>query len=542
MEKLKKEIIKAIRYYKIIQLLLLGLILFISDKYIFLLLCTFFKINSDSIFYTIYRFLTPIALAMLWFLAALTILRNKRYAAITGRSYWEDYRKYKRSYKDLIEYFKDADPHKLDTSDFPETDWRHGHGFIFGMDGKRLISIPENCESNIAIFGAPGSGKTAGLNIINALRFQGSVLAIDIKMDIYNYCKDYRKIVRFCPDSPTALQDSAHFNPLSGINDMTLADKKLYIESLSITLIPEEPGSDGSYFTTRARKFFQGITHLLLFRNPSTSFPDIVHNILKGNPFDWVTDAMESSCIEAAELLSSFYQNSEKNLSGVYDTLCNALVTFSNPVLDKLLTDNGHCISIDTLEQGYDVYLQISQEHLTAYAPLFTMIIQSFSAAFTKRPDTSTPAGANNIPILIEMDEFPMLSFSYNMINTNLSTLRSKSIVACLSMQNRSQMDYKYQPAGARALLGNCNYQVILSSNDTYSSKIFSEMFGTKKVLKRSNSETISINNSTGYSIQEAREPVLYPEDFGDLPSKNQMAIYFKGKYCICRKLNCYRD
>ena len=250
-------------------------------------------------------------------------------------------------------------------------------------------------------------------------------------------------------------------------------------------------------------------------------------------------------CSEAIELLSSFYGNSEKNLSGVYDTLCSNIASFSNDILDVLLTDNDNCISIKTLEDGWDIYLQISQEHLDSYASLFTLIIQYFSAEFSKRTDSSTASsvpGIHNRPILMLCDEFPALTFSYKLINSNLSTLRSKSIITCLIFQNLSQIEYKYQPAGARALLGNCNYQIILGSNDINTGKLYSETFGTKKVLKVSNTETASLNNSSGQTIQEAREPVFYPEDFGDLPARKQAIIYFKGKHCLCEKLNCYTD
>lgn len=539
MHKKNKSILDAVKYYCIIPLVIFAIILFFAKDYVFILSCRALKITERSALYKLWELAVYLGLLALWLFVSFTILRSKRYKALTGRNYGAD-TKYKRSYAELVDYFRDADPHKLDTSEFHEIDWKKAHGFIFGRDGKHLISIPEACESNIAIMGPPGAGKTSGIAIINALRFKGSVLAIDIKGDIYNFCKDKRKIVRFCPDSPTALQDSCHFNPLQGIHEMTLTDKKLYIEAMATVLIPDEGGSDGSYFTSRARKYFQGVTHLLLSRDPNTTFPDIIHEILKGNAFDWVTEAMESDCTEASELLSSFYGNSEKNISGAYDNLCTALTSFSNPILDELLDGKGNCISIDTLEKGYDIYLQISQEHLDAYAPLFTMILQSFSTAFTKRPDTST--GAKNRNILVLCDEFPACTFSYKLINNNLSTNRSKSIVWCLIQQNLSQLEYRYQPVGARSLLGNCNYQVILGSNDINSSKVFSDTFGTRKVLKISNSETTAQNTTSGSSTQEAREPVLYPEDFGDLPSKNQMVIYFKGKHCLCQKLNCYKD
>ena len=532
----------AVKYYCIIQFIIFAIGLFIANDYVFNIACSYMNITERSPFYQLFQLAVPIGLAALWFFIFFTVCRDKSYRYKTGRNYGHDNGKYKRSYAELVEYFQDAEPHKLDTSDFKIMPWRDAKGIIFGTDNGKLIKIPSNSECNIAIFGPPGSGKTSGIAIINAMSFQGSVLAVDVKGDLYNYVSQHtdRKIVRFCPDSPTALKDSVRFDPFAELKQMDDTDKKLYLESVATVLIADEGGSDGNYFTTRARKMFQGITHLILHTNPDASFPEVIHAILQGNVFEWVTRAIESDCEPAKELLASFYGNSEKNVSSAYDALTTALVHFSNPILDELLSNKGNCISIKTLEKGTDLYLQISQEHLDAYAPLFTLLIQSMSTAFTKRPDSST--GVKNRPILMLLDEFPQLTFSYKLINSNLSTLRSKSVICMVIQQNLSQLEYRYQPTGARSILGNCNYQIILGSNDINSSKVFSDTFGVKKVLKISNSETTAQNNTTGRSVQEATEKVFLPEYFGDLSANNKMVIYFKGKYCECKKLNCYKD
>ncbi len=537
MKKKKLSLWETIKYYNMIPLAILGIILIAIKDLAVSGLYEITQATETELFYDWVPYITYGGLAVIWIIIAFTTFREKRYLYLTGRRFAYDKGHYRPlSYGQLVDYFKDADVHKLDTEDFPKIRWQDAHGLIFGKDKGRLIKIPSNAETNIAVFGPPGSGKTSGIAIINALRFEGSVLAIDIKGDIYNFCKAKRKIVRFCPDEPDAVKISMHFNPLAGISEMNITDKKLYIESMATVLIPDEGGSDGGYFTSRARKYFQGIVHLLLFEDPKTTFPEIVHKILEGNCFEWVNQAREGDCIEAKELLSPFYGNNEKNVSGAYDNLCTAMTPFSNPVLDELLTDNGNCISIKTLEKGVDVYLQITQEHLDAYAPLFTMIIQSFSTAFTKRPDSST--GYKNRPILMLLDEFPALTYSYKLINSNLSTLRSKSIICMIIQQNMAQLENRYQPSGTRSIVGNCNYQIILGSNDISSSDVFSRTFGERKILKVSKSETSSEQTSSGRNIQEAKERIFAPEDFGDLG--DELIIYFKGKHCRCKKLNCY--
>ena len=161
-------------------------------------------------------------------------------------------------------------------------------------------------------------------------------------------------------------------------------------------------------------------------------------------------------------------------------------------------------------------------------------MIQTLSTQFANRPDSTT--GIKNRPILMLLDEFPQLTFSYDMINSSLSTLRSKSVIIMVIQQNMAQLEQKYQNTGARSIIGNCNYQIILGSNDTTSSETFSKTFGNKKILKW--------NDSGGgkKSISDGEEPVFPPAYFGDLPAEKKMVVYFKGKYCELKKINCYVD
>ncbi len=538
----KKSTLDKIIYYHLTTYLILAITILLTHIWISNSICLILNITTKKSLQNLIHLAVPLGSYGTLIYIFYNTARSRKYHLLTGRSYGYDHSHYDRSYASLVRYFSEAEPHKMDTSVFPSGNWRDVHGLIFGKAINHIISIPSSSECNIAIFGPPGSGKTSGIAIPSAMQFAGSVLAIDIKGDIYHFVhkNSNRKIIRFCPDHPDALKISAHFDPIAGFNTMSVTDQKLYLENMALVLIPDEGGNEGNFFSTRARKIFQGIAHLMLHKNPDTSFPDIVHAILTGNIFDWVREAIAGDCETAKELLASFYGSNEKNVSGAYDALTTALVHFSSPILDVLLSKGPDCISICDLDAGYDIYLQISQDHLDTYAPLFTLIIQNFSTAFSRRPDSST--GVKNRSILMLLDEFPQMTYAYKQINSNLSTLRSKSIILMLIQQNLSQLEYRYGPAGTRSIVGNCNYQVILGSNDIQSSESFSKLFGTKKILKISNSITKSTQDTSGKSVQETEIRVYPPEYFGDLSANDSMILYAKGKYAEVKKINCYRD
>ena len=485
------------------------------------------------------------------------IVQSTIYRLKTGRNYGVDHSKYKRSYSELVKYFCIADTHLHNLDGFKAEKWEKAEGIMFGTVGRKLINLPSDSEGNIFVAGSPGSRKTTGVVIPTCARYGGSVLAIDIKGDIYNFCKDYRSILRFCPDlkdekgNSIAIENSAHFNPFGSLSGMSESDKKLFLENMALALIPDKGSSDGDYFSSRARNLFVGITHFLLSLKSDLTFPELLHAILHHQQpsgiqiepfpidvFGWVNTIRQSDCLAAVERVASLYRNSEKNVSGAFDCLATALTPFSNNILDTLLDGKGSSISCKSLEDGYDIYLQIDQDNLLVYAPLFTMMVSSFISDFTRRPDTSTRA--KNRPILILLYEFPQLSFNYDMINSALSTLRSKSVQCMRIAQNVAQLSREYQNDGWRSLLGNCQYQLVLGTNEELTQKHFSTLFGSRRILKISNSDSLpkTPREKESRTITEDREPIYQMEDFGDLGDR--LIIYYNGKRIEAKKIWCY--
>lgn len=78
-----------------------------------------------------------------------------------------------------------------------------------------------------------------------------------------------------------------------------------------------------------------------------------------------------------------------------------------------------------------------------------------------------------------------------------------------------------------------------LSIQEVETRKWASDFIGTHKVLKISNN-LLDGTQSSGRSVSETREPIVFPEEFGSLKDpangKDELIIYSIGKYIRAKK------
>ncbi len=323
-----------------------------------------------------------------------------------------------------------------------------------------------------------------------------------------------------------------------GFKRLSKTELKLRVSNMAEILIPMDSQKE-PYFSVTARKMFTGFLLYLFEVCNNLTFPEFLQAVLHNkrpqgykqkhfpsNIFEWIECVVDSGIYAAVEQVVGLIGNNERNIAGCYDRLNTALIPFSNPVLDKLLSGKGKCISSQTLYDGYDVYLQINQNNLSVYAPLFTMIINSFLSDFANRADTAFHRNLNR-PILCILDEFPRLTFPYDTIDSFLSTLRSKSVVMMPVCQSIAQLVKKYGEDGAQSLLGNCTYQVCCKANDEITRTHFIQTIGNKKTLKES------------IGSIEADKPVYPPSKYGNLT--DTAIVYLDGKHAELIKIKSYQ-
>ena len=153
------------------------------------------------------------------------------------------------------------------------------------------------------------------------------------------------------------------------------------------------------------------------------------------------------------------------------------------------------------------------------------------------RPDSSS--GVKVRPILMLLDEFPQLHFNIETLLSAMETLRSKKVSLFLAQQSLASLSRRYGDDGCREIIDNCAYISVMSAQDPKSREFFQKLIGTRKVLKVGKSDTTNTNGgSSSKSVQQTREPVYEPEDFGNL--NDRVVIVANGRYIEADKCKCY--
>lgn len=547
----------TVKYYAIIPLTLFAIILCIANPWIFRLTCNLLNIVEGSLFYKPYKYLTTAVLLIVWSLIVFLFCRSRRYRYLTGgRSYSKDSNKYKRTYYELVEYYSAETQSKIDEEELPDISWKNAEGMILGRaKNQHLFNVQSGKDGkNYFIFGLPSSGKTAGPIICSCLRWgmhhpldeydketDGSVFCIDLKNDIWKATHQYRKIKRFNLMDP---QNSCHFNPLEGIEKLSIDERCIFIENIGFNIIPDTGGGDGRYFRETAEDFFNGIALFLLAQNINISFPDIIKAILSGNAVDWVKRVVADGSEESKRRLASKWGENEKNLSGGYSLLAQSCRKFASETLFYLLDNKPdyEYISVQSLEDGYDVYLQLDQAEIANYSALLSMIVQSFLNGFVKRENNINAGRLSDgslRPVAFILDEFAQLStLKYESIATAFMTLRSRNVSIVCALQSRSSITEMFHSENACMSLIDCvTTFCFLSIQEVATRKWASDLIGTHRVLKISNSLSNGGRGAVneGRSVNEEREPIIFPEEFGSLKdtsnNKDEIIIYSQGKY-----------
>ena len=449
----------------------------------------------------------------------------------------------------------------------------------------RTHYLRSNGPEHIAIFAPTGSGKGVGLIVPTLLSCLDSVVALDIKGELYAMTAGWRKkatnsvILRF---DPAAEFGSCAWNPLQEIRFGTgyqISDT----QNIALMLVdPDGKGLAGEHFRPAAKDMLAGMILYSLYKAPvvghAPALPDIAEMLsnvgdfaipkdedwqdTRGkNPMEKLFIAMEK--IEIANSDSSkveqkaqsfirgagyrFGNTTDKEFSGILNTASNALSLYLDPFVGNNTSRSDFKIS-DLMDHDRPVslYLITEARDLVRMKPLTRLFVSQLVAGLCggMEFDSGRAKTTHKHPLLMMLDELPALG-KLDIFESALAYIRGYGIKAYVVIQDVEQLIKEYGPN--QSILSNCGIQLAYATNNQKTAELLSKMCGKETVIKEHIATSgkrfgLAPLGQVSTSYQEIQRDLMTPDEIRHLPRTHstanpkkfgEMLIFMEGQHVI---------
>jgi len=152
------------------------------------------------------------------------------------------------------------------------------HGVFFGTHGNQYVVKPENVDGHVLVIGGTGSGKSSCVAIPTLRNWNGSIFAVDIKGELYENTKEYRKNIKlFAPQDKDSLY---RYDPFVFLNASPNPAQEA--RAIAQAIIPLPSDAKEPFWIESAQIILTGA--ILHFYHEKKSFIDTLKKIQSSAP------------------------------------------------------------------------------------------------------------------------------------------------------------------------------------------------------------------------------------------------------------------
>ncbi|MBB71490.1 MAG: hypothetical protein CMF50_03745 [Legionellales bacterium] len=394
------------------------------------------------------------------------------------------------------------------------TDWEiqkadlwGNEGIILGQSNRQPLRLPG--YESVLVVAPTGSGKTRGIAIPNLMTWRGSIVANDLKGELYDATASYREnhLGNQCYCwAPANVDGSPHgYNPFFYVSDnpdLRIRDLQLIAEML----IPQER-ADGGFWTASSRDLFLMLA-LYQFETKGMATLAGIHDLSKReNFFEWLEMQLDEGIMideAGSQLAYSLLQaDADKTRPNILKDFHSRMTLFMDPLV-RVATSSCDFDMRNLRREKMSIYLNIPDSDQERLKPLVTLFWAQMVHVMTQAiPDIDTePYG-----VLAVLDEFGNMG-KIPKLQKGLSFLRGYRVRSVILVQYLGQLYSVYGQHDARSFL-NAKAKVIYALNDIEDAKYFSEAMGYKTVTVRSRGVSHGERQNTSKAENLQRQPLV---------------------------------
>lgn len=398
-----------------------------------------------------------------------------------------------------------------------------------------------NSEQPHSLIVAPTrAGKGVGIVIPTLLTYEGSVIALDVKGELFDLTSRARKargdsVFKLAPLDPERRTNC--YNPLLDI--LALPSERQFTEArrLAANLIATK-GQSAEGFINGARDLF--VAGILACIERGTPTIGAVYDLFAqpGEKYSlFARLAQETQNKEAQRIFDEMASNDTKILTSYTSVLGDGGLNLWADPLIKAATSRSDFSIYDLRRRRTCIYLCVSPNDLEVVAPLMRLLFQQVVSILQR----SLPGKDEKHEVLFLLDEFKHLG-KLEAIETAITTIAGYKGRFMFIIQSLSALTGTYDESGKQNFLSNTGVQVFMATADDETPVYISKAIGEYTFQARSTSYTQSLTFDRNIQNSDQGAPLLRPEQVRLLPDKYQIVL-IKGQPPLqLRKVRYYSD
>lgn len=445
--------------------------------------------------------------------------------------------------------------------------WREERSPFLRWMEKRLhvrrpewIYLRDKSSRHVLVAAATETGKTASTVIMSALEWEGSMLALDVKEEIYKATAGWRQqrghiCLKF---SPKDRQGCARFNPLSFVRlgtEYEISDAQLIAEALGN---PGREGENSSHWNETSTSLITGVIlhELYKIRSEQNRLATLRDVSLGLSPFDvdfkaylhsmttyehdregvrgWtlpdgrptkvhpvVWEKAKEALARAEEEAGSVLSTGKKRFSLFVDPLVNYATSACDWRVEDLMNDT----------QPVSVYLVIPPGDRERLAPLIRVITMCVLNRIAEKQVV------RRHKLLALLDEVAILGY-VKQLESAPSYIRGYGVKCMFIVQNIGQL---LKPYGERNdLITNCQFKLTFAVDELETARILSATLGTFTVQHASfnfsqKPKLLLDGEGVSAQVQNTKRALAEPEELMALETPRRVGdrVTYPGEFVM---------
>jgi type IV secretion system protein VirD4 len=416
-------------------------------------------------------------------------------------------------------------------------------GPVFGKTARprRSGDYLTNGEHAHSLIVAPTrAGKGVGIVIPTLLTFKGSVLALDVKGELFELTSRARrdqghKIFKFAPFDPEGRSHS--YNPVEDVIAVPPGRRFSEARRLAVNLITAK-GKGAEGFLDGARDLF--VAGVLACIEQGTPSIGAVYDLFSqpGEKYKLFAKlAEETQIAEVRRIFDNMAANDSKIITSYTSVLGDGGLNLWADPLIRAATSKSDFSIYSLRSRPSTIYLCVSPNDLIVIAPLIRLFFQQVVSILQR----TMPTPREKCEVLFLLDEFKHLG-KLESIETAITTIAGYNGRFMFIIQSLSALTGGYEQAGKENFLSNTGVQIFMATADDETPNYISKAIGEYTYSAKSHSFRRGHLFESNVSVSEQGGHLIRPEQVRLLDESEEIVLVKGRPPMKINKIKYYED